>query len=225
MPSAHRQRSSVVAMAAEVGFGAAAASIAVPGHIALEAMLANRREKVLGELHPLSQHIAKIPTQRRRRYPPVGRLAGSNLRKEKSRFCTMTVATPFTLRPLERTAASSTLDQASFRVHLSVKELRNLGLIAGDRIRLTTLRGFHGYAVAWLAQQTNPGNKPVVKVSDVLREKFDLVLTDAIFIEKVADPPKPVHSVQVSFSQTSDALGKYADHDELVLFTKSALGQ
>ena len=132
----------------------------------------------------------------------------------------MTVATPFTLRPLERAAASTTLDQTSFRVHL-----RNLGLVAGDRIRLTTLRGFHGYAVAWLAQQTNPGNKPVVKVSDLLREKFDLVLTDAIFIEKVADPPKPLVSVQVSFSQISDALSKYADNDELMLFTKSALGQ
>ena len=137
----------------------------------------------------------------------------------------MTAATPFTLRPLERASASSSLDQASFRAHLSTKELKNLSLAAGERIRLTTPRGFHGLAVAWPAQQTNPGNKPIVKVSDLLREKYDLILTDAIFVEKVNQAPTAVTSVQVSFSHTSEALKKYADNDELALFTKTALGR
>lgn len=43
------QRSSGGAMAAEVGFGAAAASIALPGHIALEAMAGQSSEKSSGE--------------------------------------------------------------------------------------------------------------------------------------------------------------------------------
>ncbi|KAF1974837.1 AAA-domain-containing protein [Bimuria novae-zelandiae CBS 107.79] len=135
----------------------------------------------------------------------------------------MTAATSFTLRPLERT--SSSLDPTSFRVHLSAKELKNLGLTAGDRIRLTSPRGFHGYALAWLAQQTNPGNKPIAKVSDLLREKYDLVLTDAVVIEKVLEAPKPVTSVEVTFSQTSDALRKYSSTEQLVSWTKYALAQ
>lgn len=136
----------------------------------------------------------------------------------------MTALTPFTLRPLERTSGSSSLDQTTFRVHLSAKELKNLGLVAGDRVRLSTPRGFHGFALAWLAQQTNPGNKPIVKVSDVLREKYDLILTDAVFIEKFTEAPRPVVSVEVTFSRTSEALGKYSSNEKLVSCTESALG-
>ncbi|KAL1610307.1 AAA+-type ATPase [Paraconiothyrium brasiliense] len=137
----------------------------------------------------------------------------------------MTAAISFTLRPLERTSGSSNLDQSTFRVHLSAKELKNLGLAAGDRIRLSTAKGFHGFALAWLAQQTNPGNKPIAKVSDLLREKYELALTDAIFIEKVQQPPSFATSVEVKFSQFPDALKKYATSDELNFWTKVALAE
>lgn len=137
----------------------------------------------------------------------------------------MAAATSFTLRPLERVSGSSSLDQTAFRVHLSAKELKNLGLVAGDRIRLSTAKGPHGFALAWLAQQTNPGNKPIAKVSDLLREKYGLALTDAVFIEKATEAPGFASSVEVAFSQTSDALKRYATMDELKDWTKYALGK
>ena len=62
-PSARGQRSSGGAMAAEVGFGAAAASITVPGHIALEAMAGQSSEKSSGEASPAdsARHQNSLP--------------------------------------------------------------------------------------------------------------------------------------------------------------------
>lgn len=137
----------------------------------------------------------------------------------------MTAASSFTLRPLERNSGGSSLDQTAFRVHLSAKELKNLGLSAGDRIHLATAKGFHGFALAWLAQQTNPGNKPIAKVSDLLREKYELALTDAVFIEKVQEAPSFATSVEVAFPPSSEALKRYATNEELEHFTKSCLGR
>ncbi|KAL5418065.1 hypothetical protein PMIN06_006035 [Paraphaeosphaeria minitans] len=134
----------------------------------------------------------------------------------------MTTASPFTLRPLERSSGGS-LDQTAFRVHLSAKELKNLGLTAGDRIRLSTAKGAHGFALAWLAQQTNPGNKPIAKVSDLLREKYELALTDAVFIDKVQEAPRFATSVEVAFPPSSEALKRYATNEELGYFAKLSL--
>jgi AAA family ATPase len=137
----------------------------------------------------------------------------------------MTAASPFTLRPLERPSGGSSLDQAAFRVHLSPKELKNLGLSAGDRIRLSTAKGFHGFALAWLAQQTNPGNKPIAKVSDLLREKYALALTDAVFIDKVQEAPRFATSVHLAFPPSSEALERYATDHELEYFARFPLGR
>lgn len=136
----------------------------------------------------------------------------------------MTIAGPFTVRPLERSSGGS-LDQTAFRVHLSAKELKNLGLTAGDRIRLTTAKRFHGFALAWLAQQTNPGNKPIAKVADLLREKYELALTDALFIERVQEAPRFAASMELVFPPSSEALKKYATKEELEHFAKVALGR
>ncbi|KAF2687151.1 AAA-domain-containing protein [Lentithecium fluviatile CBS 122367] len=123
----------------------------------------------------------------------------------------MATTTAFTLRPLERTANSNNLDQTSFRIHLSLKELKNLGLSAGDLIRVNTAsKEFCGYAIAWPAQQTNPGNKPIAKISDLLREKYELNLTDSVFLEKVNHSSMPLASIVVRFVQGSDVLDKFS---------------
>ncbi|KAL6702773.1 AAA+-type ATPase [Coniothyrium glycines] len=132
--------------------------------------------------------------------------------------------TAFTLRPLERnppTTPGNALEGA-FRVHLSLKEQRNLGLANGDLVRLSTAAGFKGYAAAWLAAQTNPGNKPIAKVADLLREHYDLALNDPVFIEKVAGPLKPLQSVQVSFADP-DQTTRFSSTEELLYWTRSAL--
>jgi AAA family ATPase len=133
----------------------------------------------------------------------------------------MAAATAYTLRPLERSTTS--LDQGAFRVHFSTRELKNLGFTSGDLIRITTSKGFHGYAVAWPAQQTNPGNKPIARMADVLREQYELNLTDTVCFEKANDDSKPLASIAIRFAQGSDVLCRYSA-EELNRCLEFALG-
>jgi AAA family ATPase len=123
------------------------------------------------------------------------------------------MATIFTLRPMERTV--NHLDQSAFRVQLGIKELKNLGLTAGDLVKIHSSKGFHGYAIAWLAQQTNPGNKPIAKISDVLREKYEMNLTDGVSFEKANEPSTPLQAITIRFSQDCEVLKKCNSAEEL----------
>jgi AAA family ATPase len=136
----------------------------------------------------------------------------------------MSPATAYILRPLERNPPNipNNALEGAFRVHLAQKELKSLGLTNGDRVRLSTAAGFKGYGAAWLASQTNPGNKPIAKVSDLLREHYELTLNDTIFIEK-ADSWKPLQSIEISFSEPPDQAAKFASTEELLTFTRIAL--
>ncbi|KAF2654491.1 AAA-domain-containing protein [Lophiostoma macrostomum CBS 122681] len=135
----------------------------------------------------------------------------------------MTAATAFTLRPLERNTPANALEGA-FRVHLSIKELKNLGLYAGDLLRLSTSEGPKGLAVAWLANQTNPGNKPIAKVTDLLRELYDLSLNDRVFIEKATLDAKPFDHVEVSFQDSKESTDSHVSTEELTHRIRSSLG-
>ncbi|KAH7356236.1 P-loop containing nucleoside triphosphate hydrolase protein [Pyrenochaeta sp. MPI-SDFR-AT-0127] len=137
----------------------------------------------------------------------------------------MSTGTAFTLRPLERNPPSipGNALEGAFRVHLSQKELKNLGLTNGDLVRLKTLLGFRGYGIVWTASQTNPGNKPIAKVSDLLREHYELSLNDPTFIEKATDSLKPIKSIEVSFPDSSDQTGKFASTEEFLYWVRYAL--
>lgn len=139
----------------------------------------------------------------------------------------MSTGTAFALRPLERNPPSTPSNalEGSFRVHLSQKEQKNLGLANGDLIRLSTSAGFKGYGVAWTASQTNPGNKPIAKVTDLLREHYVLSLNDPVFIEKVTDSWKPLKSVEVTFLDSSDQATKFVSNEELLYWVQYALGR
>ncbi|RAR05293.1 cell division cycle protein 48 [Stemphylium lycopersici] len=137
----------------------------------------------------------------------------------------MSPASTYTLRPLERNPPSvpgNALEGGAFRVHLSQKELKGLGLTNGDCVRLSTAAGFKGYGVAWLASQTNPGNKPIAKVSDLLREQYDLALNDPVFIEKV-DSWKPLKSIEISLSDTPTQTAKFTSTEQLLYWLRHAL--
>ncbi|KAA8615771.1 cell division cycle protein 48 [Pyrenophora tritici-repentis] len=139
----------------------------------------------------------------------------------------MSPATSYTLRPLERNPPnipSNALDSGAFRVQLSQKELKSLGLTIGDCVRLSTETAFKGYGVAWLAPQTNPGNKPIARVSDLLREHYELSLNDAVFIEKV-DSWKPLKSIEVSFSDIANQTVKFASTEQLLYWLRYSLGE
>ncbi|KAH8732152.1 P-loop containing nucleoside triphosphate hydrolase protein [Phaeosphaeriaceae sp. PMI808] len=135
----------------------------------------------------------------------------------------MTTVTAFALRPLERnplSAAGNALEGA-FRVYLSQREQKTLALTNGDLVRLRTSAGFKGYAVVWLASQTNPGNKPIAKVTDLLREQYGLSLNDLIFVDKANDSWKPLKSIEVSFPDSAEP--KFASQDELLYWVRHAL--
>lgn len=139
----------------------------------------------------------------------------------------MSTGTAFALRPLERNPPSTPSNalEGAFRVHLSQKEQKNLALTNGDLIRLSTVNGFRGYGVVWTASQTNPGNKPIAKVTDLLREHYELALNDPIFVEKVVDPGKPLKSVEVSLLELSDQATKFSSNEELLYWVQYALGR
>ncbi|KAJ8110592.1 hypothetical protein OPT61_g6607 [Boeremia exigua] len=131
----------------------------------------------------------------------------------------------FTLRPLERNPPSTPGNalEGAFRVHLSPKELRNHRLANGDLIRLKTLAGFKGYGIAWTAAGTNPANKPIAKVTDLLKEQCGLSLNDPVFVEKASDAWKPLASVRVSYPEGIDQSAKFASTDELLYWARYAL--
>ena len=139
----------------------------------------------------------------------------------------MSTGPTFVLRPLERNPPSTPGDalEGAFRVHLSQKEQKNLGLTNGDLVRLKTAGNFKGYAAAWLASQTNPGNKPIAKVTDLLRDHYDLALTDPITIEKVNDPIKPLKLIQVRLVKSSDQTPRFSSNEELLYWVRYALGR
>jgi AAA family ATPase len=137
----------------------------------------------------------------------------------------MSAGTAFALRPLERNplSASGNALEGAFRVYLSQREQKTLGLVNGDLVRLRTSSGFRGYAVAWLASQTNPGNKPIAKVTDLLREQYGLSLNDPVFVDKAVDAWKPLRAIDVSFPESVEQ--KFASNEELQYWVRHALGR
>lgn len=139
----------------------------------------------------------------------------------------MSAATAYVLRPLERNPPSTPGDalEGAFRIHLSQKELKSHGLTNGDLVRLYAPDGFKGYAVAWPASQTNPGNKPIAKVTDVLRDQYQLALTDPVTIEKGTTSAKPLRCIQVSLAQPSVQSPRFCSTDEFLYWVRPALGR
>lgn len=131
----------------------------------------------------------------------------------------------FTPRPLERVPPGNVLEGA-FRVHLTLKELKNLKLSQGDLVRVSTPDGAKGVCVAWLAvASTNPGNKPIAKVTDLMRTKLGISLNDKIFIEKAEMEVKPLSAIEVELADPLGPLEGYASIEELLLWAKYALGR
>lgn len=137
----------------------------------------------------------------------------------------MSTATAFALRPLERNplSASGNALEGAFRVYLSQRDQKSLSLANGDLVRLSTSAGFKGYAVAWLASQTNPGNKPIAKVTDLLREQYGLSLNDPVVVDKAIDSWKPLKAIEVSVPEGAEQ--KFTSTEELLYWVRHALGK
>jgi AAA family ATPase len=136
----------------------------------------------------------------------------------------MTAMYAFTIRPLERKTPDNALEGA-FRVHISDKDLKALNLSRGDLVRLNLSDGPRGFGIAWNATQTNPGNKPIAKVTDLLKDKYGLTLQDRPFIEKSNESWKAIDSVEVSFNGDAESLSKFGTSEELLYWARYALGK
>ncbi|KAF2006899.1 AAA-domain-containing protein [Amniculicola lignicola CBS 123094] len=134
-----------------------------------------------------------------------------------------TAKTLFSLRPLERNTPSTALEGA-FRVHISMKELKALGLANGDLVHLKTSNGSQGLAVAWLAASANnPGNKFVAKVTDLWREKYGLSLQDRVTIEKANAVWKSIDSLEISYPESAGPDAGHGSPETLIFRATSVL--
>ncbi|KAF2204992.1 cell division cycle protein 48 [Delitschia confertaspora ATCC 74209] len=131
-------------------------------------------------------------------------------------------APTYTLRPLERRIPNSSIE-GGFRVHLLSRELQKLGLAAGDLVRLSNISGATGFAVAWPFTETNPGTKPIAKVTELWRDTYGFTLLEKVSIEKANQPWRTVDTVTVSLSDPSQPLGGYESPEELEDWAKYAL--
>jgi AAA family ATPase len=76
--------------------------------------------------------------------------------------------------------------------------------------------------VAWLASQTNPGNKAIAKVTDLLREQYGLTLDDPVFVDKASDCWKPLKTIEISVPESAQQ--KFTSNEELLYWIRHALG-
>jgi AAA family ATPase len=90
-------------------------------------------------------------------------------------------------------------------------------------IRLKNSAGYKGYAIAWLASSPNPGNKAIAKVTDLLREQYGLSLNDPIFVEQAPYAWKPLKSIELSLSETTE--NKFTSREELLSWAQYAMGR
>lgn len=105
----------------------------------------------------------------------------------------------FTVRPL---LPDNPLDGASFRVHITSKDLESLGLRPGDLCELRTSDGSTGAGIAWRSADQTKSQTPPVKLSKTLREAFDFKLGNHLTIIKATS--RVHHAARVVVVGVSD---------------------
>lgn len=104
----------------------------------------------------------------------------------------------YSLRPLVRPAGNPTLEGA-FRVHVPPKELKALGLEAGELCSLNISDRNAGLGFIWPSFDNNSVTaKRVAKISDILKDTYGLNYQDKITIGKVEDGLQKIDTVYVT---------------------------
>ena len=104
----------------------------------------------------------------------------------------------FSLRPYVRPAGTPTLEGA-FRVHVAPKELKALGLEAGDLCSLNISDSTAGLGFIWPSYDNNAVTpKRIAKISDVLKDTYGLNYQDKVTISKVDDGLQRADTVYVT---------------------------
>ena len=104
----------------------------------------------------------------------------------------------FSLRPHVRPAGSPSLEGA-FRIHVSPKEMKALGLEAGDLCNLTISDSTVGLGFIWPSHDNNAVTpKRIAKISDVLKDNYGLNYQDKVTISKADDGLQRADTVYVT---------------------------
>jgi AAA family ATPase len=130
----------------------------------------------------------------------------------------------YILRPYGRTSQNGTLEGA-FRVHIPVKEMRLLGLETGDLCELKTQANKLGLAFAFpLADQQSNDHKRVVKITDMVKDVFNLTYQDRVTISKGSEELRHADRVLIA-DVTQQAPPLAADEiEEMEYWAMAALG-
>ena len=104
----------------------------------------------------------------------------------------------YSLRPFVRPAGNPTLDGA-FRVHVAPKELKALGLEAGDLCSLNVSDSNAGLGFIWPSfDNSSVTPKRIAKISDLLKDTYGLNYQDRVTISKVEDGLQRTGTVYVT---------------------------
>lgn len=136
----------------------------------------------------------------------------------------MTTAPIFNLRPLERREPDGLLDGA-FRIHISIKEIKGLGIEAGGSCQIKSSNGIVGVGVAWPSVDTGgSGAKRIVKVSDFFRGLYGFNLQDRVSISECTVEDIPIESIEVAPVNEEQPLEEFSTPEELQHRVRTVLG-
>jgi hypothetical protein len=108
----------------------------------------------------------------------------------------MPPSTTFSLRPLGKGEWKGTLEGA-FRLHLNLKDMAALELQPGDFCYISKTDGVPGLAITWPSPDPKLSQR-IIRVSDTLRDLYQLSLDDRVEIRKSDDTRVPASIVHVS---------------------------
>jgi hypothetical protein len=109
--------------------------------------------------------------------------------------------------------SDSTNLEGAFRVPIPLKELRSLGLKAGDPCQLRSEDGKKtGVGIAWQTPDSRDSGKRILKISDALKDAYGFSLEDKITIGNVESDLPLAAEIKVSF--VTEAIKVENDYQE-----------
>lgn len=129
----------------------------------------------------------------------------------------------YSLRPLVRSAGNPTLEGA-FRIHVAPKELKALGLEAGDLCSLNVSDSSAGLGFIWPSYDNNSVTpKRIAKISDLLKDAYGLNYQDKVTISKVEDGLQRIDTVYVTEVGEGLSASNELEGDEIQFWTSNSL--
>ena len=129
----------------------------------------------------------------------------------------------FSLRPHVRSSGNATLEGA-FRIHLAPKDIKILGLEAGDLCSLKTSDSNSAQGFIWpLYESNNASPKRIAKISDTLKDAYNLNYQDRVTIIKDESGLLRADAVYIGEINTDLAESEKVESDEVKFWASHSL--